>query len=362
MESPLGLSQETAERGGIRFDALFYTVVVFKNPMADSAPEGDGSLFAALQIAIMNIFQEIAEPHFALELTALGETCVAIVGMQENTLAQDEQLLADIRETQQQIRAHFHADLGAAVGETHAGAADIRAAYQEALEALSYLRDDGEPVAYRGIHDARTAYTFPLETERKLMDLISLGSEENTAALIRQAFPLERCLAYDITAALIKGAAMAGLDDQKDIRFSPGDAGSPEELQAHLIKISATLCGRVRLLKGSTSTTRALCDRVEQYIRENYADPDLNISQVGQHFDMTPTYLSAQFKKETGVALLAYISNVRVEAAKQLLTQGLSVAKIAEQTGYRDSGSLIRVFKKVTGMTPGQDKAAHSEG
>ena len=76
---------------------------------------------------------------------------------------------------------------------------------------------------------------------------------------------------------------------------------------------------------------------------------------------MTPTYLSAQFKKETGVALLAYISNVRVEAAKQLLAQGLSVAKIAEQTGYRDSGSLIRVFKKVTGMTPGQYKAAHSE-
>lgn len=370
LESPMGLSQETAERGGIRFDALFYTVVVFKNPMADSAPEGDGSLFTALQIAIMNIFQEIAEPHFALELTALGVTCVAIVGMQENTLAQDEQLLADIRETQQQVRAHFCVNPGAAVGETHAGAADIRAAYQEALEALSYLRDDGEPVAYRGIHDARTAYTFPLETERKLMDLISLGSEENTAALIRQAFPLDgavqdpnvaRCLAYDITAALIKGAAMAGLDDQKDIRFSPGDAGSPEELQAHLIKISATLCGRVRLLKGSTSTTRALCDRVEQYIRENYADPDLNISQVGQHFDMTPTYLSAQFKKETGVALLAYISNVRVEAAKQLLTKGLSVAKIAEQTGYRDSGSLIRVFKKVTGMTPGQYKAAHSE-
>mgnify|MGYP000084402229 CR=1 FL=1 len=97
----------------------------------------------------MNIFQEIAEPHFALELTALGETCVAIVGMQESTTAQDEQLLADIRETQQQIRAHFCVNPGAAVGETHAGAADIRAAYQEALEALSYLRNDGEPVAYR---------------------------------------------------------------------------------------------------------------------------------------------------------------------------------------------------------------------
>lgn len=112
LESPQGLSQETAERSGIRFDEPFYTVVVFKNPMADGAPMGDGSHFAVLQIAIMNIFQEIAEPHFALELTAVGETCVAIVGMQESTTAQDEQLLADIRETQQQICANFHADLG----------------------------------------------------------------------------------------------------------------------------------------------------------------------------------------------------------------------------------------------------------
>lgn len=373
LESPLGSSHEAAERYGIQLSAPFYTAVVFKNPLAaaaDGEPAGDSSHFAMLQIAIMNIFQEIAEPHFALELTDVGETCVAIVGMKEKAPAQDEQLMEDIRETQRQIHAHFHVAVGAAVGETHAGAADICAAYQEALEALSYLQNDDEPVAYRGIHDARTAYTFPLETERKIVDLIALGSEENTAELIRQAFPLNgavqdpnvaRCLAYDITAALIKGAAMAGLDDLQDIRFSLADAGSPEELQAHLIKISATLCGRVRLLKGSTSATRALCDRIEQYIKENYADPDLNISQVGQHFDMTPTYLSAQFKKETGVALLAYISNVRVDAAKQLLAQGLSVAKIAEQTGYRDSGSLIRVFKKVTGMTPGQYRAAHSE-
>ena len=373
LENPLGRSREAAERYGLRFDAPFYTVVVFKNPLAaaaDGEPVGDSSHFAMLQIAIMNIFQEIAEPHFALELTDVGETCVAIVGMQENTPAKNEQLMEDIRETQRQIHAHFHVDVGAAVGETHAGTTNIRTAYQEALEALTYLQDDDGPVAYRGIHDARTAYTFPLETERKLMDLIALGSEENTAELIRQAFPLNgavqdpnvaRCLAYDITAALIKGAAMAGLSDLKDIRFSPADAGSPEELQAHLIQVSATLCGRVRLLKGSTSATRALCDRIEQYIKENYTDPDLNISQVGQHFDMTPTYLSAQFKKETGVALLAYISNVRVDAAKQLLAQGLSVTKIAEQTGYRDSGSLIRVFKKVTGMTPGQYRTAHSE-
>lgn len=371
LENPLAGSSKEADRYGVRFDRPCYAVVVFKNPLATQA---DGilcgaSYFEILQIATLNIFQEIAEKHFALELTDVGETCVAIVGMEEDAPQQEELLLEDIRETQRQIREHFRVELGSAVGEVHAGEAGIRISYQEALEALTYLQRDGGPVMYRGIHDARRAYTFPLETERKLVDLIASGSEENAAGLIRQAFPLDnvvrdpnvaRCLSYDITAALIKGAALAGLADQKDIRFSPADACSAEELQAHLIKIACTLCGRVRLLKGSTSSTRALCDRVQQYIRENYADPDLNISQVGQHFDLTPTYLSAQFKKETGGTLLGFIGKVRIDAAKQLLGQGLSVARIAEQVGYRDSGSLIRVFKKVTGMTPGQYRTAHS--
>ena len=69
---------------------------------------------------------------------------------------------------------------------------------------------------------------------------------------------------------------------------------------------------------------------------------------------------------------LAYEDDGRVRPNKPI-TRGEFVTSLAkfcgvdesykyyEQTGYRDSGSLIRVFKKVTGMTPGQYKAAHSE-
>ena len=74
---------------------------------------------------------------------------------------------------------------------------------------------------------------------------------------------------------------------------------------------------------------------------------------------MTPAYLSAQFKRETGSTLLSYITQVRLDAAKELLLQGQPVARIAEQCGFRDSGALIRVFKKATGLTPGQYRSIH---
>ena len=85
-------------------------------------------------------------------------------------------------------------------------------------------------------------------------------------------------------------------------------------------------------------------------------DPDLNISITSQHFDMTPAYLSSIYKKQTGGSLLDYINTMRIEHAKELLEEGKSVVEAAELTGFRDSGTFIRAFKKKYGITPGQLK------
>jgi AraC-like DNA-binding protein len=71
---------------------------------------------------------------------------------------------------------------------------------------------------------------------------------------------------------------------------------------------------------------------------------------------MSPFYLSRIFKEETGVGLLEYINTLRIEEGKKLLARGQSIVKTAETTGFRDSNAFIRVFKKLTGVTPGQYK------
>ena len=52
---------------------------------------------------------------------------------------------------------------------------------------------------------------------------------------------------------------------------------------------------------------------------------------------------------------LAYLTNVRMEKAKKLLlTTALSIAEVAEQSGYGDYRVFTKVFKKSEGVTPSQ--------
>lgn len=68
---------------------------------------------------------------------------------------------------------------------------------------------------------------------------------------------------------------------------------------------------------------------------------------------MNPQYISQLFKNEIGVGFLTYLTSIRMEKAKSLLlATSLSVAEIAEETGYNDYRVFTKVFKKTEGITP----------
>ncbi len=116
------------------------------------------------------------------------------------------------------------------------------------------------------------------------------------------------------------------------------------------------ICEKILEMKKETDQDKSLSRKIETYIQENFQDPDLNISITSQHFGITPAYLSSIYKKQTGKSLLDYINTLRIDHARELLEQGLSVVEVAPMAGFRDSGSFIRAFKKKTGVTPGQFK------
>ena len=85
----------------------------------------------------------------------------------------------------------------------------------------------------------------------------------------------------------------------------------------------AELIGREKTSGEGSSQNQILCQEVLEYIRTNYSNPDLNISMTGQHFRMTPAYLSSIFRRETGESLLKVITMTRVREAEKLRYWGL---------------------------------------
>jgi AraC-like DNA-binding protein len=201
--------------------------------------------------------------------------------------------------------------------------------------------------------------------EQKLINMILLGDGEAACGLVRRLFemntarngpsgPILRILAADILGSVMKGiSAKEGSSVELDL-FNPEQI-PVRDLAASLEKTIRKICAANRLVLEKKNSPR-ISEKVKEYIKGNFCNPDINISITGLHFNMSPFYLSRVFKEETGVGLLEYINALRVEEGKKLLAWGQSITKTAELTGFRDSNAFIRVFKKLTGVTPGQYK------
>ncbi len=90
------------------------------------------------------------------------------------------------------------------------------------------------------------------------------------------------------------------------------------------------------------------------YIKMNYAE---NISQstAANHIGISSAYLSSLFKNEVGIGFSEYLCEVRINKSKALLEEGkLEAKKIAGICGFNNHTYFFEIFKKRTGVTPGE--------
>jgi two-component system response regulator YesN len=96
---------------------------------------------------------------------------------------------------------------------------------------------------------------------------------------------------------------------------------------------------------------------IKTFVQEKYVDANMNVSGIAQEMGMSVSTLSKLFKKKTEMGLLNYINHIRIEQACHLLTTtDLTLSEIAEKTGFLNSSTLIRNFKRAMGVTPGKYK------
>ncbi len=93
-------------------------------------------------------------------------------------------------------------------------------------------------------------------------------------------------------------------------------------------------------------------NQVTDYINSHYEE-DLTLSSAAERFNMSQSYLSSRFHRETGMTFSEYITEKRLEHAKTLLKgTEMTIGMIAEDCGISDNNYFSRVFRRKEGMTP----------
>lgn len=93
--------------------------------------------------------------------------------------------------------------------------------------------------------------------------------------------------------------------------------------------------------------------QVVRYISENCALP-LTTPELARRFLVNRNKLNRDFQAYTQMTVHSFLSEVRVNQAKQLLRQGKSVSNTAAECGFSDAGYFIAVFRRACGCTPAE--------
>ena len=343
------------------------------------------------EFVIMNIFEELLGRLNRGFMTEIDDKPVCIVNISDTNLAQwnsDINLITD--EAKKFIKEHFDFSFVLSVSRVHKGFHELPGALSEANRAMCYrsASQDNTLVIYEDITASPSNQYYTDEQEKRLMNFIRLGNSDLAVETVydilgflpgdNQAYTENlHLLIYQIGAVILRVLLEDSYEGEK-IDYSEFTT-SLDTLLTHryttsyidsLEKLIKTACrieeNRTNERKqeideksesGNIKNAGELIDSIKRYISDNIKNSDINIAAIGYHFNLTPYYLSSVFKKAENISLLDYIAKARVSLVKQYMAEfDMSLNELAETAGFNNSRTLMRIFRKFEGITPGQYK------
>ena len=107
------------------------------------------------------------------------------------------------------------------------------------------------------------------------------------------------------------------------------------------------------LKESKTSKQNRVIANAKHFIQMNYSNSSLSLKMVSDYVELSESHFSTTFTRDVGETFTDYLTNVRLEKAKELITTtNLKLYEISERVGYINAEHFSRIFKKNVGCSP----------
>ncbi|WP_226036663.1 response regulator [Aquibacillus saliphilus] len=299
-------------------------------------------------------------------------TCLVgpLTGFQVPVLA----LFSDNQELDREIRGDFvrtiihrvqnnleDCRINAGVGSLVVDVNQFSDSYKEAMYALELVcnHPSASYLVYSDQLKQKRVQLVPFEAERELVNAIKKGNIQKAMQLFESYFStIQEASDFRVSAVhkamedffIVLTRSMKELGYNEDIQTSLGQLDTSiqikEVAKAHVLMIIE------RLEQWRSTGIQPLLLQAKNYIDKYYYRP-ISLDEVAEQIGISSYYLSKLFKDTFQVTFIDYLTDTRLEKAKEfLLDQNVPLKEIALNIGYKDPNYFSRVFKKQIGISP----------
>lgn len=361
-----------ADKLDLKIMAPWYSIVLLKiQSMKHDYEEYSGSI-----VVVDERIAKLAEPEHVLvfDRALEGRAFLFKADSEEELLAYQKEYLGDVKEVLSgYVNLRYFGGIGTPVNRLR----EIPASFEDASHAFAhrYLVAescilDSSLLMQEGAaeqEDFRISAVNPEQIDRaKMQEFLRTGDLDEVIYFVDEFFGKldggamkSRIFRQYITMDAYFSIAdfLKGLGLQKDEIEAPDQDSSILQDEKSAMDYIVRIMNKALVLREKRASSRYedVVSEVIHYIEDNYAQEELSLNLLASHVNFSPNHLSMIFSQQTGQTLIRYLTDYRMNRAKELLRcSSKKSSVISMEVGYKDPHYFSYLFKKTQGMTPTQ--------
>lgn len=300
--------------------------------------------------------ERVKELSKDLEEIMKNYSTIAYFGGIGQPVARLRELEESFREAERALAARFTMELNRIISVE-----DIRMAQN--VDTL----DDIEITSFGEIEKTRTMLEKFLNNgaEDEIDEFVDvyineLPEENLKSVLMRQYIIMDAYIVMMSFCEKIEGIEGEMQAQSEELKNSMKTIQTLEEIKNYIRMLLKKIIG-VR----DTISGRRYSDIIEitkDQIRKTYMSDEISLNTIAAEVGMSPSYFSSIFSKEMGKTFVEYLTEIRMDRAKELLMcSSMKISEIGYEVGYKDPHYFSYIFKKTQNCTPKEFRARGKE-